>query len=62
MLTIDRARIRACHYSDEDKVGVPQNIMRAHCAVMRPDHLKFASYGPVPVAGHCICVIAPTSC
>ena len=23
-----------------------QNIMRAHCAVIRPDHFKFASYGP----------------
>ena len=42
-----RANTRACYYGDEDKVGVPQNIMRAHCAVMRPDHLKFASYGPV---------------
>ena len=27
-------------------MGVPQNIMRALCAVMRPDHFKFASYGP----------------
>ena len=25
---------------------MPQNIMRALCAVIRPDHLKFASYGP----------------
>ena len=23
-----------------------QNIKRAHCAVLRPDHFKFASYGP----------------
>ena len=29
------------------EVGVPQNIMRALCAVIRPDHFKFASYGPV---------------
>ena len=29
------------------QLGVPQNIMRAHCAVIRPDHFKFASYGPV---------------
>ena len=29
-------------------MGVPQKIMRAHCAVIRPDHFKFASYGPVP--------------
>ena len=28
-------------------MGVPRNIMRALCAVIRPDHLKFASYGPV---------------
>ena len=28
------------------KVGVPKN-MRALCAVIRPDHFKFASYGPV---------------
>ena len=28
-------------------MGVSQNIMRALYAVMRPDHLKFASYGPV---------------
>ena len=28
------------------KVGVPKNIMRALCAVIRPDHFKFASYGP----------------
>ena len=27
-------------------MGVPQNIMRALCAVVRPDHFKFASYGP----------------
>ena len=27
-------------------MGVPQNIMLALCAVIRPDHLKFASYGP----------------
>ena len=27
-------------------MGVPQNIMRALCAVMQPDHFKFASYGP----------------
>ena len=25
---------------------MPQNIMRALCAVIRPDHSKFASYGP----------------
>ena len=24
-----------------------QIIKRAHCAVLRPDHFKFASYGPV---------------
>ena len=28
------------------EVGVPQDIMRALCAVTRPDHFKFASYGP----------------
>ena len=28
------------------EVGVPKNIMRAHCAVIRLDHFKFASYGP----------------
>ena len=28
-------------------MGVPQNIIRALCAVIRTDHLKFASYGPV---------------
>ena len=28
-------------------MGVPPKIMRAHCAVIRPDHFKFASYGPV---------------
>ena len=27
-------------------MGVPQNIMCALCAVIRPDHFKFASYGP----------------
>ena len=27
---------------------MPQNIMRALCAVIRPDHFKFASYGPEP--------------
>ena len=27
--------------------GVPQNINRAHCAVLRPDQFKFASYGLV---------------
>ena len=26
---------------------VAQKIMRAYCAVIRPDHFKFASYGPV---------------
>ena len=26
---------------------MPKNIMRAHCSVIRPDHFKFASYGPV---------------
>ena len=33
------------------EVGVPQNIMRALCAVIWPDHFKFASYGPV-LGGH----------
>ena len=28
------------------EMGVPQNIMHALCAVMRPDQFKFASYGP----------------
>ena len=28
------------------EVGVPQTIMRALCAIIRPDHFKFASYGP----------------
>ena len=28
-------------------MGVPQNIMRAHCTTIRLDHFKFASYGPV---------------
>ena len=28
-------------------MGVPQNIMCALCAVIRPDHFKFPSYGPV---------------
>ena len=28
------------------EVGVPRNIMRALCAVIRLDHLKLASYGP----------------
>ena len=28
-------------------VGVPQDIMRALCAAIWPDHFKFASYGPV---------------
>ena len=27
-------------------VGMTQNIMRAFYAVIRPDHFKFASYGP----------------
>ena len=27
-------------------MGLPQKIMCAHCAVIRPDHFKFASYGP----------------
>ena len=27
-------------------MGVPQNVMRALCAVIRPDHFKFASYRP----------------
>ena len=26
--------------------GRAQNIMHALCAVIRPDHFKFASYGP----------------
>ena len=29
------------------EVGVPQNVMRVLCAVIRPNHFKFASYGPV---------------
>ena len=29
------------------EVGVPQNIMRALCVVIRPNHFIFASYGPV---------------
>ena len=29
------------------EVGKPQNILRAICAVIRPDHFKFASYGTV---------------
>ena len=33
------------------EVGVPQNIMRAFCAVIWPDHFKFASYGPVRLVG-----------
>ena len=28
------------------EVGVSQNIMRALCALILPDHFKFASYGP----------------
>ena len=28
------------------EVGVAQIIKRAHCAVLRLDHFKFASYGP----------------
>ena len=37
---------------------MPPKIMRAHCAVIRPDHFKFASYGPgetkkLPVASTC---------
>ena len=28
------------------EVSVSQNIMRALCAVIWPDHFKFASYGP----------------
>ena len=28
-------------------MGVPQNIMRALCAIIRTDHFKFASYRPV---------------
>ena len=43
-------------------MGVPQKIMRAHCAVIRPDHFKFASYGPakcssVSLVGQCCRVI-----
>ena len=30
---------------------MPQKIMRAHCAVIRPDHFKFVSYGPVTEDG-----------
>ena len=26
---------------------MPRNIMHALCAIIRPDHFKFASYGPV---------------
>ena len=37
------------------EVGVPQNIMRALCAVIRPDHFKFASYGPVCLALLALC-------
>ena len=32
--------------------GVSQNIMRTLCAVIRPDHFKFASYGPAHWKGH----------
>ena len=28
------------------EVDMPRKIMRALCAVIRPDHFKFASYGP----------------
>ena len=31
-------------------MGVPQNVMHALCAVIRPDHFKFASYGPAITA------------
>ena len=32
---------------------MPQKIMRTYCAVIRPDHFKFASYGPaVSVEAH----------
>ena len=34
------------------EVVVPQNIMRAHCAVIRPDHLKFASYTGLGIQAH----------
>ena len=27
-------------------MGVSQNIMHMFCVVIRPDHFKFASYGP----------------
>ena len=27
-------------------MSVPKNSMRALCALIRPDHFKFASYGP----------------
>ena len=27
-------------------MGVPQKIVHAHYTVIRPDHFKFASYGP----------------
>ena len=29
------------------EVGMPKDIMRVLWAVIRPDHFKFASYGPV---------------
>ena len=35
---------------------MPQNIMCAPCAVIRPDHFKFASYRPVA------CVYARKCC
>ena len=35
-------------------MGVPRNIMRALCAEIRPDHFKFASYGPVEQLKICI--------
>ena len=30
----------------EGRRGIPQNILRALCATIRPDHFKFASYRP----------------
>ena len=32
-----------------------QNIMRAPCAVIRPDHFKFASYGPEYTTQQVVC-------
>ena len=37
-------------------MGVPQNIMCMLCTVMRPDHFKLASYGPVVMCCS-ICIV-----